>query len=383
MQTTVHSSINRLESLAADCIQTGTIVNLPDLMFRFTLDSFLEMAFAAPQGCLPSDHAGLDKQVPFAQAFDWAQGVVAKRFLNPLWKWTELVTSTGKGMREAIKTMNGTCFQIIDQRFEAIARGDANLSKSKGTGKDLLQLFIDHGCDRNMLVAVCLNFIIAGRDTTAQALGWAFYMLHKNPRVVARLRQEVANVLGPPEAQRPMDYDDLRDMPYTQAVFNETLRLWPSVPKNAKFVVQDDVVIPSSTFKEGYGTGAKPTEPGELPNVYVQKGTTVLWSDWAMGRMPEIWGEDCLDFKPERFLKEDGTLRAFSPFVFHAFNAGPRLCLGQTLATYEGCAVLASLLGKFHVRLFDDELAESPPDFGESLTLPIKNQYRAQFAIRE
>lgn len=199
-----------------------------------------------------------------------------KRFLNPLWRWTELISSTGSKMRDTIKTMQGTCYQIIDQRFEAMARGEAS-AKSKGTGKDLLQLFIDQGCDWKTLTPVCLNFIIAGRDTTAQALSWAFYMLHENPHVVTKLREEVAEVLGASDVQRPMDYDDLKQMPYIQAVFYETLRLWPSVPKNAKMVLQDDMIVPSSSFKDGYGTGA-PSAP-QLPTVYAQKGTTVLWSD--------------------------------------------------------------------------------------------------------
>ncbi|UZJ51999.1 hypothetical protein CBS101457_001319 [Exobasidium rhododendri] len=66
--------------------------------------------------------------------------------------------------------------------------------------------------------------------------------------------------------------------------------------------------------------------------------------------MPEIWGEDCLEFKPERFLEkgEDGRSRVkeFSQFKFHSFNAGPRMCLGKTLAIYEGMAVTAAILGR-------------------------------------
>jgi cytochrome P450 len=57
-------------------------------------------------------------------------------------------------------------------------------------------------------------------------------------------------------------------------------------------------------------------------------------------------GPDCEEFKPDRFLNADGSLRTYSTYKFHAFNAGPRLCLGQTLATYEGCAVIVELLKK-------------------------------------
>lgn len=111
-----------------------------------------------------------------------------------------------------------------------------------------------------------------------------------------------------------------------------------------------------------------------LPPIPVRKGESVLWSDWAMARMPEIWGEDCEEFKPERFLETDesGKMKVVevSQWKFHAFSelpsersdalddvptlticalsidGGPRLCLGKLLATYEGMAVIAAILGR-------------------------------------
>lgn len=111
------------------------------------------------------------------------------------------------------------------------------------------------------------------------------------------------------------------------------------MPKNLKRVVQDDIIRP---------TGEHAAEG--LPDVDVRGGETVLWSDWCMARMPEVWGADCCEFRPERFLEtgSDGSLRVaeFSQFKFHSFNAGPRMCLGKTLATYEGMAVTAAILGR-------------------------------------
>ena len=99
-------------------------------------------------------------------------------------------------------------------------------------------------------------------------------------------------------------------------------QLWPAVPKNLKRVVVDDIIQP---------VGEKTIDG--LPDVDVRGGETVLWSDWCMARMPEIWGDDCLEFKPERFLEtdSDGRMRVkeFSQFKFHSFNAGPRLVSGS------------------------------------------------------
>lgn len=90
------------------------------------------------------------------------------------------------------------------------------------------------------------------------------------------------------------------------------------MPKNLKRVVKDDVIRPVG---EDAVSG--------LPDLDVRAGESVIWSDWTMSRMPEIWGDDCVDFTPERFLeKGDGgrmRIKEYSQYKFHSFNAGPRM----------------------------------------------------------
>jgi len=70
--------------------------------------------------------------------------------------------------------------------------------------------------------------------------------------------------------------------------------------------------------------------------------------DWSMGRNPDIWGEDCLEFKPyTRWIDEKGELVRESQWKMHAFNGGPRICLGLTLATFEAVSVLSTLVQHF------------------------------------
>ncbi|KDN47759.1 cytochrome P450 [Tilletiaria anomala UBC 951] len=375
VQKTVQSDLELLMKLAKDAADSGTRLNLPDVMFRFTLDTFGEMAFNANLNCLPTETKGLQEEVPFATAFDFAQQVMVERFFDPFWRFTECFSAQGRQMRRAVKVLRKTCFEIIDKRLANQASGMSMGAVDNKEGKDLLQLFMDMGLQRDELLPVVLNFIIAGRDTTAQALSWAFLELHKHPDIVKKIREEASRVIG----DRFMEYDDLKRLPYTNAVFYEVLRLYPSVPKNIKVAVKDDIIRPYAQDLDRTGSDEKeeimPTE--RLPDIKVQKGTTVMWSDWVMARMPEIWGEDCKELKPERFLKADGSLRTYSTYKFHAFNAGPRLCLGQTLATYEGMAVLIALLTKYDVVLDDEELAKDPPTYAESLTLPITNPYMA------
>lgn len=121
-----------------------------------------------------------------------------------------------------------------------------------------------------------MNFLVAGRDTTAQGLTWQFYSLMANPRVMRNLVQEIDHVLQ--GSTENMTYEVLQNgMPYAKAVFHETLRLHPPVPKNIKQAVADDV-LPDGT------------------RVYA--GDFIGFSNWCMGRNKKVWGEDAEQFVP-------------------------------------------------------------------------------------
>ncbi|RKO85708.1 cytochrome P450, partial [Blyttiomyces helicus] len=142
-----------------------------------------------------------------------------------------------------------------------------------------------------------------GRDTTAQALSWTFYMLAKNPAVEEKLVEEVMQTLG--DALAPT-YDQIKTMRYANAVFHETLRLYPSVPKESKQALADDV-LPDGTL--------------------VDAGMVVVWIPYAMGRSRAIWGAHAHEYKPERWLGEKDLQP--SSYEYPVFNAGPRICLGR------------------------------------------------------
>lgn len=210
---------------------------------------------------------------------------------------------------------------------------------------------------------VFINFIIAGRDTTAQALSWMYYEVMKNPAVERNIWAELAHVNQP-------TYETLtKDMRYSSAVFMEALRLYPPVPRNLKTAVADDV----------------------LPNgVRVQAGDRIMFSTYAIGRNRSVWGPQAPEFLPERWFEgnaveiEKGVLsntvhgaehvwpkvRKESQFKFSSFNAGPRICLGQTFATLEALTVIHMISSRFQFRLVPGQEAPEPV---ASLTLPMKN----------
>ncbi|CAG8748029.1 34277_t:CDS:2, partial [Racocetra persica] len=135
----------------------------------------------------------------------------------------------GRRMREA-------CKYIDDYIYNMINNYKSELEIEKQTVSNLLALLInavdDNGNDRE-LRDVVLNLIVAGRDTTAQALSWMMYSIMTDQSVEDLLLQEI-NTLLSPEMTAPL-YDDHKLYKYTLATFYETLRLYPIVPSNGRY----------------------------------------------------------------------------------------------------------------------------------------------------
>lgn len=389
VQTVVHRELDSVIGIL-DALTEGksrsspATLELPDLFFRYTLSSFGKMAFGKDIDCLGPDPSCLHEDVEFSKAFDFVQMVIEKRFRLPAWQIVERFSSEGKKNREMVKKINNFSRQIIDERLRDRAAGVVKEKKSSDgkEGKDLLDLFMDVTTDRDDLISVVLNFIIAGRDTTAQGLSWLFYELMRNPQYVDGIRDEVRNVLQEADGSiRKLDYDTAKDLVFTQACFNEAIRLHPPVPKNGKRAIKDDVIIPQG-----------PTAAG-LPPIKVYAGELVSWSDWVIARNPDVWGPDCCEFNPHRFIETnkaaDGTetksLKNFGQWKFHVFNGGPRLCLGMTLANYEALSMLAAVIDRYKFGWGTKEQgqkADWPLKYITSVTHPCQ-MYTATVVRRE
>lgn len=143
------------------------------------------------------------------------------------------------------------------------------------------------------------------------------------------------------------DPHELEALVYLHAALCETLRLFPSVPGSPRSVAERDVV-PSG--------------------IKVRPGMTIVFSNYALGRMDDIWGKDALEFKPERWISEKGTLKLdYSKFL--VFGVGPRICLGKDLAFIQMKGAAASILFNFHVHVVEGQHVCSKP----SIVLPIEN----------
>ena len=164
-----------------------------------------------------------------------------------------------------------------------------------------------------------LTVVFAGHETTAVMLAWVFYLLHRNPDALGRLRAELA-ALGP----QPEPEASVR-LPYLEAVCNETLRIYPPV-----HVIHRRLVRPLRLL--GY----------DLP-----AGTVVAAGAYATHRIESIYPEPGR-FKPERFID-----KSYTPFEFLPWGGGARRCLGAAFAMYEMKIVLATILRENQLRLLE------------------------------
>ncbi|KAA1091682.1 hypothetical protein PGTUg99_003031 [Puccinia graminis f. sp. tritici] len=175
--------------------------------------------------------AGLSgqKTEPFAEAFDYVQKQLDLRFImTAIWVRLGRFVGNRPKMIAARRTLENYAYELIDSRA-------ANPNKDTQVYQDLLGLFMSFtdekglSLSRSELKDSALNLIIAGRDTTAQALSWTFFHLIRNPDVVAKMRAEIDQLMA--SNDELVDYLNYKQFTYNLAVFYEALRLHPSVPK--------------------------------------------------------------------------------------------------------------------------------------------------------
>lgn len=163
-----------------------------------------------------------------------------------------------------------------------------------------------------------LAILFAGRDTTAALLSWCIVRLCLHPEVFTNLRSAVLQDFGTVSDDEPIAFSKLKACRYLQHFINEVLRLNSIVPFNARVAVRD-TILPT-------GGG-----PDQLSPVSIRKGEVVMYSVYVMHRRKDLWGDDALDFRPERWQE-----RTIPAWQYLPFSGGPRICLGQQFGKYSG-----------------------------------------------
>ncbi|KAJ7470221.1 cytochrome P450 [Mycena galericulata] len=227
-----------------------------------------------------------------------------------------------------------------------------NLGADFGEKSDVLSIirggsgFGKTGVTPSQLVHQLPVLLLAGQDTSAAAMSWAFYWLAQNPEFQDKLREEILN-----SQEGGLDYDN---MPLLNALLKETLRMFPPAPLLERSA-SEDCVIPFSEIVTSTGDRIH-----ELP---VKKGQFIFLALGAYQRSEALWGPDANEFKPSRWLAGDpcpGQTSALGPYAhLLAFLGGHRVCVGWRFALLEMQVILAELVGKFSFSLPKDSVVRA------------------------
>lgn len=209
----------------------------------------------------------------------------------------------------------------------SVARLDAAVAemvaaRASDPGSDLLGMLLSVRDEAGRPLAISeirdqlVTFIVAGHETVASALGWAWGLIAAHPDVGERIAAE-ADAVAP---GRPINFADYRELTFTRAVIDETLRLYPPAWLITRSAFDDDLI----------------------DDVQVPAGSLIIMSPWLLHRHPQLWA-DPHDFRPDRFLA------SVERFAHIPFGAGPRLCIGRDFSYVESVLIVAELARRFVV----------------------------------
>ncbi|KAM5541728.1 hypothetical protein V8D89_004457 [Ganoderma adspersum] len=262
-----------------------------------------------------------------------------------------------QNLRDVVNVMDMAARCIVAERKEALRCGEDAVLQQIGEGKDLLSRLLranmespdgDVLSDEEILGQVS-TLVFAATDTTSSAVSRILHLLAQHKAVQERLRKEIV------EARREhgdLSFDDLFELPYLEVVCRETLRLYPPVSMVSKTAQQDAVLPLQAPLQSVRGEA--------MHRIPVPKGTKVVVGIAAVNRDKSLWGEDALEWKPDRWLSAlpETVMQAHIPGVYSnmmSFLGGGRACIGFKFSQCEMKVLLSVLLESFS---FD--LSETP-----------------------
>lgn len=229
-------------------------------------------------------------------------------------------TPTNLRIKREIALIENILYRIIAERR----------ASDRDTG-DLLSMLL-HAQDEDgsrmtdrQLRDETITLFLAGHETTAATLSWAWWLLAQNPTAEAKLHAELDAVL----CGRALTLDDLPNLTYTSNVITETLRLYPPAWGLARVAIEDH----------------------ELCGYPVKKGMGIAMAQWVVHRDTR-WYDAPEEFRPERW--EGDLLKKLPRFAYFPFGGGPRQCIGYAFAQMEAALILATIAQKFRLRLVPD-----------------------------
>ncbi|KAI4266018.1 MAG: hypothetical protein L6R38_009008 [Xanthoria sp. 2 TBL-2021] len=246
-----------------------------------------------------------EEQDSFARSFDHASWITTlrSRLTDLYWIYNP------SHYRVACKTIKKFADGFVSRALSAKDEGKTEATSDRYAFiKDLYAAMKDTSLVRDQLI----NILLAGRDTTACLLSWTFFLLVRHPHVLGCLQDEITSVIG---KDANITRAHIQKMGYLRCILNETLRLYPPIPLNVRFAKN------TTWLPRGGGPD------GDSP-VLVRKGTGIGLVPYYMHRRKDVYGEDAMEFRPERW---EGPELDDIGWAYMPFHGGPRLCLGSKL----------------------------------------------------
>ncbi|KAM3748270.1 hypothetical protein ACB098_05G095200 [Castanea mollissima] len=341
LQGSRHQAVDGMVRRVVEASEAGEAISIGTLVFGTTLNSLSNTIFSVDIFDPKSNAIQELKELIWSIMELGGKPNLSDFF--PLLKSFDL-----QGIRRSTKVpydrLHGLIDNMIDQRLELRASGSPRCD-------DLLDVLLDlskeqgHEEFNRLNIKVFLtDFFIGGTDTTSATIEWAMTELLRNPDIMAKAKQELAETIGIGES---IQEKDIPRLPYLQAVLKETMRLHPIAP----------FLLPRSLIDV------------EVCGYTIPKHTQVIVNAWAIARDPMYWDKPT-QFKPERFIDSKVDFRGTN-FSFMPFGSGRRICPGLDLAVRMLSLFLASLIHHFDWKL-PDRMAPEDIDIKDKFGLTLQ-----------
>ena len=302
-------------------------------------------------------------KVQYQKAYECMDKVVLYRHALPqcLWKLQRrLRIGSEREFAKAMKIFDEFlyhCFSLKRDESKSTRNEPIDQEEANYRYLDMLTIYMEKKGDPypdKFLRDMAISFVAASKDTLNSSLTWFFWLIATHPSVEAKILEEMRENF-PADVHGDMNLEllfskteNLKKLVYLQAALFETLRLYPPLPFNHKMAVKED------TLPSGHR---------------LKRNVRVLIALYPMGRMEEIWGQDCLEFKPERWISEDGEFLHVPSHKFATFGTGPRSCLGKDIVLIQMKVVAIWVLRNYTLQVVEGH--PTSPDL--TITLYMKN----------
>ena len=323
--------------------KTNDPVCLFDSIGLLSLDIILQCSFSFSSNCQTAGEVH-----PYIKAVQDLVHMTTQRYLWPphSYDWYYFLTPTGWKYRKLCRLVHDYSRMVIQNRKKELEINGNNQSmseselkaKKKGKYLDFLDVLLiarddeGNGLTDQEIQDEVDTFMFEGHDTTTSGMCWTLYCLAKHPEHQEKVREEVRSVLM---GREWLEYDDLKELKYTQWCIKEAMRLYPPV----------------------FHVSRETSEPIKLDGHEIPKGMRVGIDINIIHRV-DPW-ENPDEFDPLRFHPSNCEGR--DPYAYIPFSGGQRNCIGQNFALNEERVVIASIVNRFKLSLVEGHKVEEAP----------------------